>query len=194
MLYRIAKVIFLPIIYLLFWPKVEGIENFPKDARVIVYSNHTSNFDPIVLGVLMPRKIHFMAKEELFRIPIFGTIIKHLGAFPIKRGKVDISAIKHSLQILRSEEVLGMFPEGTRSESGEIQSFANGIAAIALRSESCVLPVAIIGGYRCFRRITVRVGKPTYYNKYNDKRVNNEDLDEIAKDMENVLKDLRNIH
>lgn len=190
MFYKFAKAIFFPIIYLLFWPKVEGIENIPQDGKVIIYSNHSSNFDPIVLGVLMPRKIHFMAKEELFKIPIFGAAIKGLGAFPIRRGRVDISAIKNSLKILKDGKVLGMFPEGTRSESGEIQDFARGIASIALRAESCVIPVAIIDGYRCFRPITVRAGQPIYYSEYHGKKTHGKELDEIAKDMENALREL----
>lgn len=187
MFYRLAKTLVLPFIYLFFWPRVEGIENFPQDGKVIVYSNHTSNFDPMVLGVLMPRKIHFMAKEELFRIPVFGSLIKSLGAFPVKRGKVDISAIKQSIRILKEGQVLGMFPEGTRGQSGELQSFAHGIAAIAVRAQSPVIPVAINGGYRCFRPITVRVGRPIEYNEYYGKRLNNEELDGLSKDMENAL-------
>lgn len=190
MFYRFAKIMFLPIIYLLFWPKIEGLENFPPDGKVIVYSNHSSNFDPIVLGVLLPRKLHFMAKEELFRVPILGPIITKLGAFSVKRGKVDISAIKNSLRILKDGKVLGMFPEGTRSESGEIQNFSRGIASIALRAESCVVPVAILDGYRCFKRITVRVGEPIYYNEHHGKRVNSQELDKISGDMEKALRDL----
>jgi len=188
--YKIAKIIVFPFIYLLFWPKVKGIENFPKDGKLIVYSNHTSNFDPVIIGVLMPRKIHFMAKEELFRIPIFGFIIKKLGAFPVRRGKVDISAIKHSLKILKQDEVLGMFPEGTRSKTGEIQSFEDGIASIAIRAKAPVIPVAICGGYRCFRRITVNVGKPIIYERYYGRKVTNEELHKITKDMEDNLRKL----
>jgi len=188
--YKFAKIVVLPFIYLLFWPKVEGLENFPKEGKIIVYSNHTSNFDPVVLGVLMPRKINFMAKAELFQIPVFGFIIKKLGAFSIKRDKVDISAIKHSLKILKQDEVLGMFPEGTRSKSGELQSFADGMASIAIRAGAPVVPVAVCGGYRCFRRITVKVGEPIAYSKYYGKRVSNEQLHRISKDMENNLRKL----
>lgn len=190
MFYRIAKIIVLPFIYLLFWPRVEGLENFPEDGRVIVYSNHTSNFDPVVLGVLMPRQINFMAKEELFKIPLVGYIIRKLGAFPIKRGKADMSAIRHSFAILRQEQVLGMFPEGTRSKSGELQSFADGIASIALRTKSPVLPVAICDGYKCFRRITVRVGEPVEFKDYYDKRISNEELHNLSDELETILRQL----
>ncbi|NMA96305.1 MAG: 1-acyl-sn-glycerol-3-phosphate acyltransferase [Clostridiales bacterium] len=190
MLYKLARAMLYPIIYLLFWPKIEGIENTPESGKVIIYSNHSSVFDPMVLGTLIPRRIHFMAKEELFKNSFFGAVLRRVGAFPVKRGKGDISAIKNSLRILKEDKALGMFPEGTRNKSGEIQNFARGIASIAVRAKSSVLPVAIVGGYRPFRRIKVLIGDPICYEEYHNKRISSKELDKISEDMEYALRSL----
>lgn len=190
MFYKFARAIVRPIMFLLFRLRVEGLENFPMEGKTIVYSNHISLLDPILIGCVLPRQVFFMAKVELFKIPLLRTIIRHLGAFPVKRGSADLSAIEHSLQVLNEGKVFGIFPEGTRSKTGFLQSFSHGIASIAHKSRAKILPIAIVGQYRLFRPITVKIGKPLNFDDYFDQKSNTELLEKMADEMEQALKSL----
>ncbi|WP_129724591.1 lysophospholipid acyltransferase family protein [Xylanivirga thermophila] len=191
MFYRIAKAIMTIVVYFLFAPRVIDKESFPSTGGAIVYSNHTSNFDPVILGIVLPRPISFMAKAELFQNPIISWVLKGLGAFPIKRGQADIASIKKSLQILRNQQILGIFPEGTRNKSGsELGTFANGIASIAHKAKVPVVPVAIKGGYKPFKRITVTIGQPIYFDEFQHQKSSKELLDNMSSQMENALKEM----
>jgi len=99
-----------------------------------------------------------MAKEELFKIPVFGSLIRSFGAFPVKRGGVSKDAIKSAINLLKEGNVMGIFPEGTRnSQAGAAKK---GTAMIALRSGAAIVPVAIIGNYKPFSKIIVHYGEP----------------------------------
>lgn len=187
MLYHIAKAILLPFIYLFFMPKVSGRENIPNEGGVIVYSNHTSLLDPIVLGCLIKRRIYFMAKQELFRNSFLRGLFKRLGAFPVKRGTADISAIKNALQTLKKGRVFGIFPEGTRNKGQGLQDFNHGIAAIAHKSHAIVIPVAILDGYRLFRPIRVIIGKPLSFDPYFNQRSNSQLLEQMSIEMSKAI-------
>ena len=119
MIYTLVKNLFKILFTIFLRLKVEGTENIPKDGPLVIASNHLSLLDPPVLGTAATRKVHFMAKEELF-VPVLGTIYKILGAFPVRRGGADRAAIKHGIDILESGQVLAIFPEGTRSKTGEL--------------------------------------------------------------------------
>lgn len=109
MSYTIFRAILRFIYRVLFRIKATGTENIPAEGAVIIASNHISLLDPPAVGVLIERKVHFMAKEELFKIPLLGPLIKSFGAYPVKRGGVSIDAIKSSINILKSGKVMGIF-------------------------------------------------------------------------------------
>ena len=143
---------------LLFRLEARGTENIPLNGPVVLASNHLSNFDPPTVGVKVKRKVHFMAKEELFKIPVFGPLLRSFGAFPVKRGGVSKDAIKSSITMLKEGNVMGIFPEGSRNnQSGAAKK---GAAMIAIRSGAAIVPVAIIGKYRPLSKIVVCYGKP----------------------------------
>lgn len=190
MLYYFARAILIPFVYLLFRPKVKGKENIPMEGSIIIYSNHTSIFDPIILGCLLPRKIYFMAKQELFKFNFIGALLKKLGAFPVKRGAADISAIKTALRLLRNGKVFGIFPEGTRSKSGNMQNFTHGVAAIAHKSRAVVVPASIIGSYKLFRSIQVIIGEPLNLEKHYYQKSSSELLEQMSNEMSDALKEL----
>ena len=101
--------------------KVEGAEYLPEQGPVVVAANHFSYWDPIVLACALDRKVHFMAKSNLFTYPVLGFLIKNLGAFPVNRQKKAYRAsLKKALQILDEGNVVGIFPEGTRSRTGKL--------------------------------------------------------------------------
>jgi len=158
MLYLIFRFLLRTIYTLLFRLEARGTENIPATGPVVLASNHISNFDPPTVGVKVKRKVHFMAKEELFKIPVFGALIHSFGAFPVKRGGVSKDAIKSAITLLKEGNVMGIFPEGSRNnQSG---SAKKGAAMIAVRSGAVVVPVAVVGKYRIFSKMTVYYGKP----------------------------------
>jgi 1-acyl-sn-glycerol-3-phosphate acyltransferase len=157
MLYVFFRFLLRTIYTVLFRLQAIGVENIPKSGAVILASNHISNLDPPTIGVKVPRKVRFMAKEELFKIPVLGSLISAFGAFPVKRGGVSKDAIKSAITLLKSGEVMGIFPEGSRSTPGAAKK---GTAMIAMRSGAAVVPVAIVGGYKLFRKTKVCYGKP----------------------------------
>ncbi|HHX77067.1 MAG TPA: 1-acyl-sn-glycerol-3-phosphate acyltransferase [Firmicutes bacterium] len=191
MFYSIVKSIF-RLFFLLFYPyKVEGRDNIPSKGPLIVCSNHISWLDPPLIGVIMPRKVHFMAKEELFDIFLLGAAIKKLDAFPVKRGSADLKTIKTALKHLKNKEFLSLFPEGTRSKTGEIGEALPGVALIALKSEAPVLPAAIKGRYKLFRKVKVNIGKPLVFPAYYGQKAKKELLEEISSSIMNEIKRLR---
>lgn len=145
-------------IYALVMPiRTVGMENVPEEGGVLLCCNHISNLDPMTMGIKLKRKVKFMAKAELFGVPVLGWLVRQLGAFPVKRGGVGKESIKTALGILRSGEVMGIFPEGTRNTDSGVAK--KGAAHFALRSGAAVVPVAIKGEYKLFRRITVIYGE-----------------------------------
>lgn len=125
--------------------KVEGKENVPREGPLIVVANHLSMVDPPLLGASIPRRITFMAKEELFSSWFSKMVVENYGSFAIKRGKLDKYAIKHALTVLENGGVLGMFPEGKRSKNGKLQMAEGGVSLIAHYSQAPILPVGISG-------------------------------------------------
>lgn len=162
---------------------VEGTERLPRDGAFLIVSNHLSLIDPPVLGALIPRRIVFMAKEELFHVPIIGQLVSWYGAFAIRRGEADRQALRKAVGVLEHGQVLGMFPEGTRSKTGKMNEAHPGAALIALLSGATVVPVAITGTDRVQSplslltrpRIAVRVGEPFKMERVRSRKENLED-------------------
>ena len=141
----------------------------PKTGGVLLVSNHQSNLDPIVLAVQLQRKVSFFAKVELFENRYFGWLIRELNAFPVRRGEGDIGAVREAIHRLKEGRVLTLFPEGTRSRTGEIGTIQAGIAMIVRRAGVPVVPAVIDGSYLAWpksrslpRRHPIRVmyGRP----------------------------------
>ncbi|MEE8472888.1 MAG: lysophospholipid acyltransferase family protein, partial [Dehalococcoidia bacterium] len=148
---------------------VQGRERVPQQGSLIVVANHLNNADPAVLGASIPRLIVFMAKEELFDSWLKSLLIRGYCAFPVRKGRVDRVALTRAGAVLRQGQVLGMFPEGTRSDSqAQLQPAFRGAALLARRYQAPILPVGISGterlngfGWVFTRpRVTVEIGEP----------------------------------
>ncbi|MCD6310507.1 MAG: 1-acyl-sn-glycerol-3-phosphate acyltransferase [Candidatus Eremiobacteraeota bacterium] len=171
--------------------KVEDLENLPPEGGVILACNHTSYLDPPVLGSAVDRKVYFMAKSELFKIPVLGTIIRWLDAFPVIRGKPDRKAIRRAEELLASGEVIGIFPEGTRHTTGEIGEPEPGTALISLRTGKPVIPVAIKGTNKFpFACIRVKIGKPLMPPETQGKKVDRNILNDFSFRIINAIDEL----
>jgi 1-acyl-sn-glycerol-3-phosphate acyltransferase len=160
--YRLAKKLS-PIISFIFRIRCEGRENMPEHGPVIVCSNHRSNIDPVLMGAVLDRNLYYMAKIELFKIPLVRLLLKSLGAFPVRRGIGDKEAIRKAVSILEAGNVLAMFPEGHRQkEDAEPRQFKSGAAQFACRTGAAILPAAIIckGRVRFYRQKIIRFGRP----------------------------------
>jgi 1-acyl-sn-glycerol-3-phosphate acyltransferase len=145
---------------------IKGMDNVPRSGKVIIASNHRSNFDPPILGSLVPREVSFFAKEELFRNPVLGALIRSLNAFPVRRGQFDRESLSQSLNVLKDGGALIFFPEGTRAPADGFLKAKLGIGWVAALSEAPVLPAYIHGSTaKSFRMrgrptISVTFGKP----------------------------------
>lgn len=190
-LYGFCEIIFPWIFKIWLRWEVSGRENIPEDGPVVIAANHLSLLDPPVLGAAATRKVHFMAKSELFKPAWFGALIRKLGAFPVRRGAMDRDAIKTGLTILKENKVLAVFPEGTRSKTGELGRAGGGAFMMAVKRKAKIVPAYIYGTdlkrHPGWPKVRVIFGKPMEYDP--DMGTGRESLDELgASWKEEVLK------
>jgi 1-acyl-sn-glycerol-3-phosphate acyltransferase len=168
MLYHLFKwSVVSPALHTYFQGRILGAENVPREGPLVVISNHASDFDPPLLANCICRPVAFMAKEELFRVPVLKQVITLYGAYPVKRGSPDRSAIRAALHSLEQGWAVGIFLSGTRTPDGRVTDPKLGAAMIAAKAQVPLLPVSLWGSDRIFPKgsavprpvpITVRVG------------------------------------
>lgn len=165
----------------LFFVKIEGRENIPKDRNCVLMGNHQCILDPLMLALCVPdREIHFMGKKELWNNKLLGWAFTKVHGFPVDRGNMDMGAIRTAMNVLKEGDTLGIFPEGTRSRTGHMLPLLGGASMLALRSRCDVIPVYIDGSYKPFRRMTVRVGRPVQMDDLLALRVTKETCDTLT--------------
>ena len=182
MLYEIIKSILKPFLLVFYNVKVVGAENLPKEDGFIVCGNHIRAIDPVLLAIALPRRIHFMAKVELFRNRIFGALLIKVGAYPIRRGEADLKSIKTSLRLLNNNKNIGIFPEGTRNKTDELKA-EPGIAMLAVRAKKVILPVSIKSSYKFLKRTDIVIGEVISLEGFYDKKLKNSDYLDISLDI-----------
>jgi 1-acyl-sn-glycerol-3-phosphate acyltransferase len=164
--YRLGWLLALALARVVWGFRRSGTDRIPDEGPVIIASNHVSNWDPILVGLGCRREVHFMAKEELFRNPLLGAVIRAFNAIPVHRGRLDRRALRAAAEVLRGGEVLLMFPGGRREESGEISDPKAGVGFIACMNEAPVVPAYITGTDRLARAflsgggVEVKYGTP----------------------------------
>jgi 1-acyl-sn-glycerol-3-phosphate acyltransferase len=159
--YDVARALVAAVVRSLFRFRVVGAENVPRLGGLIVAANHISNFDPPILGVALPRPVSYMAKKELFAMPVLKPLLPRLNAFPVDRQAGGTGALRASLRMLKEGRCVGIFPEGGRNVSGTNEAKA-GAAFLAAASGVPVVPAAIVGtrSLRPFGRVSVVFGEP----------------------------------
>lgn len=160
MLYNFARMICRLVLVIMRRWEVRGAGNMPATGGVVLVANHLSYWDPIVVGGAVNRQVHFMAKFELFKIPVLGPFISLMGSFPVRRDRPDRNAIRTAVKLLQEGKVVGVFPEGTRNSSGELMKPHLGAAMLANRAGVPILPVAVSGSRGVFGKVKVHVGEP----------------------------------
>ncbi len=160
MLYLLIKWTIGQLILLVTRPIVYGRQNLRVKGKAIFIANHRSMWDPLILALISPRNIHFMAKKELFESKIGNFFFRSLYAFPVNRRNVDLQSLKNALKVLDKGEVFGIFPEGKRAVTDSLEEFEKGAAFLAIRSGAPVIPIYIHPDTSRQLRPVMLVGKP----------------------------------
>ncbi|MGK5629614.1 lysophospholipid acyltransferase family protein [Streptomyces sp. URMC 123] len=183
MFYYLLKYVILgPLLRLMFRPRIEGLEHVPLEGPAIIAGNHLSFSDHFLLPVILSRRITFLAKAEYFTGPglkgrLTAAFFHSAGQIPVDRsgGRAGQSAIREGLGVLRAGELLGIYPEGTRSHDGRLYKGRVGVATMAIKGRVPVVPCAMVGtfevqppGRRLPRvgRVTIRFGEPMDFSRY----------------------------
>jgi len=177
--------------------------NCPKKGPVLLVCNHQSYFDPLLCGLLLNRECDFMAKKELFKNPLFGRFLRSVNTFPVDQKKTDVSSIRITINRLKQNRVVVVFPEGQRTMNGHIQTLKSGFELIARKSRATILPVVIDGAFKVWPynkkypniQLPIRVmcGLPIPYDQFN-KLSRNEIVDEISNQFRNMMTHLKKIY
>lgn len=174
--YRLVRPIVKLFFYVVYRPKVIGLENVPKEGKFVLASNHTDYFDCVAMVATNKRTIHFLAKDELLK-GVLGLAFKAMGIIPVNRREKDKNALPAAIKVLEEEKVIGIFPEGTfKEEIDGLLPFKIGAVKMAHDAKSVIVPMAIVGKFRPFRKgLTLVYGKP-YKIKSNDLDMENDKL------------------
>lgn len=166
MFYRFFYILIKVIIMPLYRVKIHGIENIPKNRKYIVCANHKSMLDPIFIALSQDRQVHFLAKKELFTNPILRKFLNLLGAHPVDRDGSDLQALRDSIKLLKNNQILGIFPEGTRVKEVDRSNIKDGAGFIALKAKTDILPIEIISSYKIFKKTDLYIKKPVEVSSY----------------------------
>ena len=141
--------------------EVRGREHVPSKGGLIVAANHRSYWDPLLIGTAAIRELHFLAKEELFRPPLFGPLIRSFNAIPIRRGMADVSGLSRAMDVLRAGRALIVFPEGTRSRGDDLRPARPGVGMLAIATGARIVPAYVENSNRprkwILRQVRLRV-------------------------------------
>jgi 1-acyl-sn-glycerol-3-phosphate acyltransferase len=192
-LYTIGSTFFLNYFKLFNRVEIIGQENVPKEGGVMLCCNHIDNMDPPLLGSTCSRDVHFMAKAEIFDVPVLGYLVKNVKAFPIKRGMADKKALRTGITLLNEGNVIGVFPEGTRSKTGKLGKGLAGAGYFALKSNAAIVPCAIVGSYNLFNKQTIIFGKPIDFTTYKEEKISAQDaVDKIMNEIQKLIDSRKN--
>lgn len=178
-IYQSIRLFLLAIFKIFFRIKVNGKDNLPKDGGVIIMSNHISAYDPPLLAAIFDRPVRFMAKKELFENPVMRFVLFLADSFPVDRSRTDITAVKKALSVLKNDEVLGLFPEGTRRPEGKLGKPKSGSVMLAVKSGVPILPIGI-KNIKKSGRITINIGPTFMMDQFAKKKLNSKERKEAA--------------
>lgn len=169
--------------------KKVGEENIPKEGKYILCGNHVHALDAPVIVVTAKRDIRFVAKEELYKNPFIRFIANTFDVIKIKRNTADTDAIKEILKALKSGQIVGIFPEGTRNGMKKNAGLKSGAAYMALKTDTKVIPVGVKGSFKPFTKVVLNYGKPMDFSQYKDRKNDKEIQEKLTQEiMEEVIR------
>ncbi|MBD2455646.1 1-acyl-sn-glycerol-3-phosphate acyltransferase [Nostoc sp. FACHB-87] len=187
-----------PMLHTYFRGKIYGVENVPQSDPLVVVSNHASYFDPPIVSNCVRRPVAYMAKQELFEIPVLAQAIKLYGAYPVSRGSADRNAIRAALECLENGWAVGVFLQGTRTPDGKITDPKKGAALLAAKAQAPILPVSLWGSEGILEKgssipravpLTIRIGEviapPSSTNK--------DELDRVTQKCAKVINEMHDL-
>lgn len=178
---------------------VRGVQHVPTHGPAILVSNHLSYADPASIIGYVNRQVYFMTKSEMFNGGFMDWVITKAEAFPVRRGTIDREALRHALAVLERGDLLGIYPEGTRSTDHQVQSARAGVVLLAKQSGAPIIPVAITGMERVFRRefpwlgrpvTTMTIGAPFTLSDLGNEPISSANRDQVAKRLMRRVADL----
>lgn len=185
----IIKFIFKIFAIIIYRPKILGKENIPEAGGAMLCPNHIHNLDAAVIVAMFKRKVNVLAKEELFKNRFLCWIADLFGIYPVKRGKADMQAIKTSLTLLKKDEILLMFPEGTRNGMAKGIKPKNGAVLIAATAKKSIIPIGIQGNFKPFTKVIINIGKPIDYSNLKEEVKDKEEATKLTqKLMQEIVK------
>lgn len=194
MFYKIIKFILFILLNIFFRIKIYSNDDRRNDNEpLIICANHSSFLDPLFVAITFKNNINYMGKKELFNNIITSFLFKSIGAFPVDRDGNSLSAIKISLRLLKNNNTLGIFPEGTRVAKYDEDSIKSGIGMLAVKSNSNILPVYIDFKPKLFSKVNIYYGEKYNYNHLVKKEISSNDYIDISKDIMNRIYRLKNI-
>ena len=172
-------------------PKIVGIENVPKDTAALICPNHVHALDSAIIVGKFKRQVKVLAKEELYKNGFIRFIADVFGIYPVKPDSKSMESVKTSLKILKNNELLMIFPEGTRNGMAKGVKPKDGAIKLAIKANVPIIPVGFQGNFKPFRKIKVNIGSPIYYSEYKEEINNKELMDELTDDLMKKIVKLR---
>ena len=188
---KILKAIFKVVAIILYRPRIIGKENIPQSTAAIICPNHVHALDSAVIVVMAKRKVNVLAKEELYINGFVRWVASVFGIYPVKKGKKSLESMKVSLKLLKNNELLMIFPEGTRKGLAKGVKPKNGAIKLAIRAGVPIIPVGVQGDFKLFRKIKLNIGKPINYASHKENVNNKEILDKLTKGLMDEIVRLR---
>lgn len=170
-------------LHIIFPTRVIGKKNLIKHQRMILSANHQTLNDAILIAIYLPLRFRYMAKASLFHNPIFGWFMKKVGAYPVHAGQSDLASVKKTLQYLKEDKAVCIFPEGTRLTSDEQNQLHNGVAMFSLKTKAPIVPAMFMKKTLAFRTNTFVIGKPIKLyemDEFQGKKLDKDTLDKAS--------------
>ena len=176
---------------IVYWPKIVGIENVPKEKAALICPNHVHALDSAIIVAKFKRRVNVLAKEELYKSRFIRFISDLFGIYPVKPDSKSMESVKISLKLLKNSELLMLFPEGTRNGMAKGVKPKDGAIKLAIKANVPIIPVGIQGNFKPFKRIKINIGEPIYYTEYKDEINNKELIEDLTKDLMDKIVKLR---
>ncbi len=188
---KIIKFILKLLVLIVYRPKIVGLENIEEGKPALICPNHVHALDSAVIVLTNKRKINVLAKEELFKNSFVRWLANIFGIYPVKKQNRSMESIKVSLKLLKNNELLMIFPEGTRNGMAKGVKAKDGAVKLAIKADVPIIPVGIQGNFKFFKKIKVNIGKPIYYKVSKEETNDRETLDKLTEKLMKEIVKLR---